>query len=81
MAPDRGGGGITMGIIFLLSLGMVGAQDLGRTLAEQPAMQLAAPVRAAIARLPQDKRDAVAQQIEAVSRSLVTGLSARTAAA
>ncbi len=49
----------------VLKLQQPGVENLGRTLAEQPAMQLAAPVRAAIARLPQDKRDAVAQQIEA----------------
>jgi hypothetical protein len=49
----------------VLKLQQPGVENLGRTLAEQPAMQLAAPVRAAIARLPQDKREAVARQIEA----------------
>ncbi|MBI5722054.1 MAG: hypothetical protein HZC37_30635 [Burkholderiales bacterium] len=49
----------------VLKLQQPGVENLGRTLAEQPALQLAAPVRAAIARLPQDKREAVARQIEA----------------
>ncbi len=49
----------------VLKLQQPGVENLGRQLAEQPALQLAAPVRAAIARLPQDKREAVARQIEA----------------
>jgi len=49
----------------LLKLQQPGIENLGRTLAEQPAVQMAAPVRAAIARLPEDKREAVARAIEA----------------
>lgn len=48
----------------VLKLQQPGVENLGRQLAEQPALQLVAPVRAAIARLPQDKREAVAKQIE-----------------
>lgn len=48
----------------VLKLQQPGVENLGRQLAEQPALQLAAPVRAAIARLPQDKREQVARQIE-----------------
>lgn len=49
----------------VLKLQQPGVENLGRQLAEQPALQMAMPVRAAIARLPQDKREAVARQIEA----------------
>lgn len=49
----------------VLKLQQPGVENLGRQLAEQPALQLVAPVRASIARLPQDKREAVAKQIEA----------------
>jgi uncharacterized protein len=49
----------------VLKLQQPGIEQLGRSLAEEPALRIAAPVRAAITRLPQDKRDAVAKQIEA----------------
>jgi hypothetical protein len=49
----------------LIKLHQPGIENLGRQLAEQPAMQMAEPVRAALARVPQDKREAVARQIQA----------------
>jgi hypothetical protein len=49
----------------VLKLQQPGVENLGRQLAEQPALQMAIPLREAIARLPQDKRAAVAQQIQA----------------
>jgi len=49
----------------LLKLHQPGLENLGRQLAEQPALQMGEAVRAALARLPQDRREAVARQIQA----------------
>jgi hypothetical protein len=49
----------------IIKLQQPGVENLARQLVEQPVLQLSAPVRAEIGRLPQDKREAVARQIEA----------------
>jgi len=49
----------------LLKLHQPGLESLGRQLAEQPALQMGEAVRSALARLPQDRREAVARQIQA----------------
>lgn len=49
----------------VLKLQQSAIESLGRQIAEQPAAQLAAPVRAAVMRLPEAKREAVARQIDA----------------
>ena len=49
----------------VLKLQQPGVDNLARQLALEPALQLAAPLRMAAARLPQDKREAFTQQVEA----------------
>lgn len=49
----------------ILKLQQPGIEALARQLAEAPVAQMAAPVRGAIGRLPQEKREAVARQIQA----------------
>jgi hypothetical protein len=55
----------------VLKLQQTGIENLGRTLAEQPAQQVIAQVRQAMARVPQDKREALAREIEADVRKYV----------
>lgn len=52
----------------VIKLQQPGLENIGRQLVEQPWLQMAEPVRAALARVPQDKRDAVAREIEAEVR-------------
>lgn len=52
----------------VIKLQQPGLENIGRQLVEQPWMQMADPVRAALARLPQDKREGVAREIEAEVR-------------
>jgi hypothetical protein len=49
----------------ILKLQQPGIEMMARQLAEAPVAQMAAPLRAAVARLPQDKREAVGRQIQA----------------
>ncbi|MBK9133472.1 MAG: hypothetical protein IPM15_03705 [Betaproteobacteria bacterium] len=49
----------------VLKLQQPGLENIGRQLVEQPWLQMANAVRAEIGRLPQDKREAVAREIEA----------------
>ena len=55
----------------VLKLQQSGIENLGRTLAEQPVQMVVAQVRTMLARLPQDKRDALAREIEADVRKYV----------
>lgn len=48
----------------VLKAQQAGIENLARQLAEQPALQLAGPVRLAISRLPKERREAVAREIE-----------------
>lgn len=49
----------------ILKLQQPGIELMARQLAEAPVAQIAMPVRGAIARLPQDRREAAARQIQA----------------
>ncbi|MBL8314333.1 MAG: hypothetical protein JNK55_11335 [Rubrivivax sp.] len=48
----------------LIKLHEPGLEGLGRTLAEQPVQQMGANVRAALARVPQDRREALARDLD-----------------
>ena len=48
----------------VIKLQQPGLENIGRQLVEQPWLQMAEPVRAALGRLPQDKRESVAREIE-----------------
>lgn len=52
----------------VIKLQQPGLENIGRQLVEQPWLQMAEPVRAALARVPQDKREAVAREIESEVR-------------
>ncbi len=52
----------------VLKLQQPGIDNLARQLAEQPLLPLVAPVRAAVARLPADKREAIAAEMEGDAR-------------
>jgi hypothetical protein len=52
----------------VIKLQQPGLENIGRQLVEQPWLQMADPVRATLARLPQDKREGVAREIEAEVR-------------
>ncbi|MBL8325151.1 MAG: hypothetical protein JNJ89_09375 [Rubrivivax sp.] len=49
----------------IIRLQQPGIELMARQLAEAPVAQIAVPVRAAIARLPQDRREGVARQVQA----------------